>query len=820
MIRSSLRSSLATKPAARSSHTSGGRAPFLTLYNIPTGFPLLLVLLAMLLSAAGVVGVLRLHPDARVDLLVDPNSAAFKDQALFADSFGADPVVIMAQPAAGASLITPGHIVGLSHLEGKLHQAAGVKKVYGPGTLVNTLAISTTTILLNACAQEGKDQETKARQQAAAAGKSQAEQDQAGQQAFQQAVSACAQRYAKAFPSLGVPATNDPTFIAGVLLEPDGQHVRPFWNWALPDAQHAIITVRLNRNASLDQVRHLVSIVNNASSASDLSELHDLRFVATGSPVLTLSVADAVFDALKLLLPLALLAVLVVALLAMGASMVLTIVVAALAALWTAGVAGFLGLPLTPATLVVLPVVLGLATDYLIQSVNRVMDTAGTMEERVELAGQRILPSTGLAAAATAAGMLAFVVSGIPLVRQFGLFMALGVVMAYVANYLVGLPLLLLLGRRFPQLFAGTAIRSAAGRRIATIGALAPRVAMVLAVLGLLGWAALPLIKVETDPARLMPAGDRALAQADQVRREVGIAGEIDLVIQGNNPTQPDAVKWLDQATGQAVRDSGHDLKPLQSLPGFLSGFNQGTLPDPNLTSLILGRIPSYFTGAVYDKTHGLALSIFGLTQVTSVERDQALIGQLQNAGSKPPAGYRAFPAGLAVVAVQALDELQADQLRLTLLAIALILVVLLLAYRRIGLALLAILPTVVAAGAAIALLFGVDALFQTRSSPVTILLGGVVVAFATEFSVLWLARYRSDRANGIDPTEAAHTASLRVGPAIAASALALVAGFAILAISAVPTVRDFGIWSAFDLLLATVAVLVLLPPLARAWLK
>jgi predicted RND superfamily exporter protein len=35
-----------------------------------------------------------------------------------------------------------------------------------------------------------------------------------------------------------------------------------------------------------------------------------------------------------------------------------------------------------------------------------------------------------------------------------------------------------------------------------------------------------------------------------------------------------------------------------------------------------------------------------------------------------------------------------------------------------------------------------------------------------------------------------------------------------------VPTVRDFGIWSAFDLLLATAAVLTLLPPLSRVWLK
>jgi predicted RND superfamily exporter protein len=85
---------------------------------------------------------------------------------------------------------------------------------------------------------------------------------------------------------------------------------------------------------------------------------------------------------------------------------------------------------------------------------------------------------------------------------------------------------------------------------------------------------------------------------------------------------------------------------------------------------------------------------------------------------------------------------------------------------------------------------------------------------------VLWLARYRGERAQGIDAVEAAQVASTRVGPAIAASALALTAGFAVLAISPVPTVRDLGIWSAFDLLLATAAVLVLLPPLARRWYR
>jgi hydrophobe/amphiphile efflux-3 (HAE3) family protein len=782
------------------------------------GRPFLLLLLALLLSAGSLLGLMRLRPDARVDLLVDPHARGFADQARFADAFGADPVVVMAQPAGGVPLLTPDHIVGLSHLEGKLHLAAGVKKVYGPGTLVNTLAISATTVLLNACAQEGKTAEASAREQAVAAGKSQAQQDQAGQQAFQQAVSACAQRYAKAFPSLGVPAVNNPTFIQGVLLEPDGQHVRPFWNWALPDGQHAIITVRLNRDASLDQVRQVVSIVRNASSSSDLKELHDLRFVVSGSPALTLSVADAVFNALRLLVPLALVAVLIVGLLALGTSMVLTILVAALGALWTAGIAGFIGIPVTPGTLVVLPVVLGLATDYFIQSVNRVMDTEGTLEERVALAARRVLPSTGLAAAATAAGMLAFVVSGIPLVRQFGLFMALGVAMAYLANYLVGLPALLLLGRKFPRLLTGGGFRAAAGRRIASIGALAPAAAIAIVIIGLWGWVALPAVKIETDPAQLVPAGDAALTDAELVRREVGLAGEIDLVLAGRDPASSDAVAWLDTATRQAAGQSSADLKPLESLPGFLAGFNQGTLPDATRTKLILDRIPGYFSAAVYDSRDGLSLSIFGLTHVTSVERDRALVTKMQTAAGTPPTGFRAFPAGLAVIADQALTELQGDQLRLTLLAIGLILLVLLIGYRRVRPAILAVLPTVVAAGAATGLLFLVGAILNQRSSPITILLGGVVVAFATEFSVLWLARYRSERRQGIDSVEAAHLASSRVGPAIAASALALTAGFAVLALSPVPTVRDFGIWSAFDLLLATAAVLGLLPPLARRW--
>jgi hypothetical protein len=104
--------------------------------------------------------------------------------------------------------------------------------------------------------------------------------------------------------------------------------------------------------------------------------------------------------------------------------------------------------------------------------------------------------------------------------------------------------------------------------------------------------------------------------------------------------------------------------------------------------------------------------------------------------------------------------------------AIGLILLVLLLGFRQVRPAILAVLPTVIAAGAATGLLFLVGALLNPRSSPITILLGGVVVASATEFSVLWLARYPGERAQGIDAVEAAHVASTTVGPATAVLAL------------------------------------------------
>lgn len=833
--------------AARARRPAGNRSfTIATLTRRPAAVLAIAAVLTAVLALGFVtykpLGLQGLQTDASVDLLADPGSPAFADQVLFANSFGADPLVIEVEAQPGKDLLTGDHFIGLAALEGDIAGRPGVKKVYGPGTVVNELALEVTKRGLETCAVEAQTAQAQAVKDAAAQGKSQTDQAKAGQAAFDTAARACAQRLAAQYPTLGLPALNNPAFIGEVLLEPGGATTRPYWTWALPDPRHALITVRLDRHATLSQVRAVLARVDKArhkpaaaraatpsappgaptpttSSAAGLStsgDLSDLKLTASGSPVLAASLADAVQVALLRLLPVTLLVMLAVSFLVLRVPLRLLVVpLAALAAFWTAGAAGLLRLPFTPATLAVLPIVLGLSTDYTLQALNRLADEEGGPVGRVTRTAAAILPPTAIAALATIVGVLAFALSPIPLVRQFALFLAIGVVMAYLAGVLVGIPLFALVLSSELRRFLARPTPKPSWPLLARLGRAPLPLVLPLLLAGALGWAALPAVQVETDPIKLMPAGSAAVADADYVRRSVGLAGELDLVLLGPAVASPEAIAWLDNATGQAVKADGSAIKPETSLASFLKAFNQGNLPDRNLTEQILQRLPPYFTGAVLDTKTGASRSVFALTRFTSVQEDGRLVAGLRGV-DKPPPGYRAYPAGLSVVASDSLAQLRADELRLNLLALGLVLLVVGIAYRRPLTAVLAVVPAFAAAGWATGTLY----LSHQPASPITILLAGVVVAFATEFSVLWLARYAAELKAGATAAAAAALASTRVGPAIVASALALGLGFGVLAVSDVPMVRDFGLWSAADLFLATAAVLVLLPPLARRFLR
>ena len=87
--------------------------------------------------------------------------------------------------------------------------------------------------------------------------------------------------------------------------------------------------------------------------------------------------------------------------------------------------------------------------------------------------------------------------------------------------------------------------------------------------------------------------------------------------------------------------------------------------------------------------------------------------------------------------------------------------------------------------------------------NPMSVVLGALVIAISTEFSVLLAERYRAERAAGHEPGEALQRTYRSTGAAVLASGTTAIAGFAVLVVSDIKMLRDFGFVTVVDLTVA-----------------
>jgi predicted RND superfamily exporter protein len=118
------------------------------------------------------------------------------------------------------------------------------------------------------------------------------------------------------------------------------------------------------------------------------------------------------------------------------------------------------------------------------------------------------------------------------------------------------------------------------------------------------------------------------------------------------------------------------------------------------------------------------------------------------------------------------------------------------------------LIPVALASGWSGAILW----LLHIPLNPMSVTLGALVVAIATEFSVLLSARYREERRDGSPPVVAIERAYVSTGSAVVASGVTAIAGFAVLIASDISMLRQFGISTVVDLGVALLGVLLVLP--------
>ena len=96
--------------------------------------------------------------------------------------------------------------------------------------------------------------------------------------------------------------------------------------------------------------------------------------------------------------------------------------------------------------------------------------------------------------------------------------------------------------------------------------------------------------------------------------------------------------------------------------------------------------------------------------------------------------------------------------------------------------------------------------------NPMSAALGALVVAIATEFSVILAARFHEEAAAGRSVGGGAARAYARTGAAVLASGATATAGFAVLIASDIRMLRDFGFVTVIDLAVALLGVMLVLP--------
>ncbi|HVP03138.1 MAG TPA: MMPL family transporter [Solirubrobacteraceae bacterium] len=647
------------------------------------------------------------------------------------------------------------------------------------------------------------------------------------------------------------PSLDDPQFISRLVFDDRRPAGTPKARFAsiFPGPQGALIQVRLRDGLSESAQRAAIADIRAATRMPDW-RLSAGGYAVTGAPVLVQELSSAISHSILVLLLAAVVVMALTLLLVFRARLRLVPLLVALAAAGlTFGVMAISGVGLTMASIAVIPVLIGLAVDYAVQLQSRIQEEPVRLEPSLARVAARGAPTIAIAAAATAAGFLVLALSPVPMVRGFGVLLVVGIILAIVCALTLGVAVQALAERRGArpakagdvgalgrarvaleaawngageivtgshawELARGGVHRGGRGALRAAVGR-PGRVLGIAAALALAGWALDTQTRVESDVQKLVPQNLAALSDLHRLQNISGVGGEVDVVVEGRRVTDPAVVAWMTRYQAKILRELHYDPRrgcgrsdvcPAFSLPDLFT--TKASLATRARVENLLDAVPSYFSQSVITPDRRTATLAFGLRLMPLERQFQVL--RTMRAGLDPPPGVRARLAGLPVLAAEANDRLSSPLRRIETLVAGLLAVglVLLLALRSPRRALVPLIPIVLATGWSALVLF----LTRIPLNPLSIVLGALVIAIATEFSVLLSERFRAERAAGHEVTEALQRTYRSTGAAVLASGVTAIAGFAVLVVSDIRMLRDFGFVTVIDLAVALIGVLVVLP--------
>jgi hypothetical protein len=732
---------------------------------------------ALAVAAAAVAGAVQVRASTDIGSFTPdgaPSLAALGEQA---KDFGGDPITVLLESDQPGQLFVPDTLNRLLDLEGTLAGQPDVAFVLGPATALNQVAIQAQNLLARISGRRDAIRH-QAEETARSRGKSPAEAAAAADEASRDFDLRYGGLVVQGLPT-GLPTLRNPRFGHTVFFEADGKP-KSQWRFLVPSESAIAIQVRPREDLDQSGLERLIARVRDTLATARLPVR---AATVTGAPAVTAAVGEQVEREVPLLGSAALVAVTAFFFIARGKRerrrWYLAPVVSVATTLVLLGIAGWAGLTLSVGAIAFLPVLFGVAAFYPLYLATRVR--RGTVV---------------VAALASAASFSSLAVSPLPFVRELGLALALGVLVA------VGLACVLSRTVEDGPPAAAPEDGATAPEPPLVDGRWRVAVLMVLVIAAGAGIWALPHLDVNADPQRLA-AGLPALRDAEHVEGILRASGEVAIVLDGADVVTPEALQW-NRAAEIAVLACCGDRLSLIGSPSDLLSF-LGRDPTSSEIASALELVPGYLSEAVLTHDFRRSSTFFGL-RLQDLGDQAALLDVVRAAIPPVPAGYRFDLVGLPVVAAASYESVSAGRYAGNAIGIAAAGLVLALGLRRRRSdALRAMLAATLATGWGLGLIW----LTGQDLTPFTVALGSLTAAVGCEFTVLISQATR--------PGERAIRRAVVLAVASAAT------GFLVLVGSELAVMRQFGVFLAGSVLLSYVAsraVVWAFPPRAEVRLE
>ncbi|WP_440954230.1 hydrophobe/amphiphile efflux-3 (HAE3) family transporter [Methanosarcina sp. Mfa9] len=607
-----------------------------------------------------------------------------------------------------------------------------------------------------------------------------------------------------------------------------------------PDDTHMLISVVMAGSTTDAKREEILYATEEAISFSDFPPSYNI--IVTGDPAFQISMNDEMNSSMGPLLGISAFFMLIVLNLVFRHVRwrLLPLPIVLIGIIFTFGAMGYLGIPLSMVSMAAFPVLIGLGIDYAIQFHNRIEEELQENKNKthaivatVKNTGPAVLVALGM----TALGFVSLFTSSVPMIRDFGKLLLVGIIMCYLAAIFVGIITISLFdGVSEKNLFGKMKSKIRSGRvktgRKPEGHAKTQKVenglnkltdftikydVIVLGIAALLclgGIYADQSVGIQTDVTTFVPQDMPALVDLEHMGDIMGGDEQLNIIIKVKDTANPEILKWIDEFSEHEVSGRGH-IYSASSIVPLVKELNDGTIPDSSQEiEAIYEEIPDYQKDRyMYGKNMlllnfniGNAVSdikVTGIKELTNIVREDIRWMQA-------PPGTSVTITGNNVVFIEVITALTSGRVQMTFLGLFLVLAGLFIVYRDWLKALTPVIPMFIVIGWS----GGVMDYLNLDYNPMTATLGALILGVGSEYAILMMERYFEEKEAGASPIEAIHKASTKIGTAIVASGATTVFGFSALMASPFGMISDFGIVTVIDVLLALVATFVVFPPL------